>query len=128
MGIVYDTITGSKQDSKFLGFIAEQREPIRTEIFKYLKDPNNLSADEQHFQEHYTMLYDYPERGGKYIRPGLLLCATLACSGQIPDALKTAAAMEVSEDWILIHDDFQDNLSNAGANLRFRRYTVMNSQ
>ena len=104
----YDTITGKKQDSKFLEFIANQRDPIRNEIFKYLKDPNTLSDNQLHLKDHFEMIYDYPERGGKYVRPGLLLCATYACNGKIEDALKSAAAMEISEDWILIHDDFED--------------------
>jgi geranylgeranyl diphosphate synthase type II len=73
-----------------------------------LKDPNQLSTNEIQFKDHYEMIYDYPERGGKYIRPGLLLCTTVACGGEILDAITTAAAMEVSEDWILIHDDIQD--------------------
>jgi geranylgeranyl diphosphate synthase type II len=67
-----------------------------------------MNKDELQFKEHYEMLFDYPSRGGKYIRPGLLLCGTLGCGGSINDAMKTAAAMELSEDWILIHDDFQD--------------------
>ena len=108
MGIIYDTITGEKHESKFLKFLDSQRELIRSEIFKYLKDPNDLDPSEVSLKEHYSMLADYPTRGGKYIRPGLLLCGTIACGGKVNDALKSAAAMEVSEDWILIHDDFQD--------------------
>lgn len=104
----YETITGDKKDSKFLGFIEQHRAMIGTEIFKYLRDPSTLNADEQHLLEHYKMIYDYPSRGGKYIRPGLLLCSTFAHGGAIQDAIKSAAAMELSEDWILIHDDFQD--------------------
>ncbi len=108
MEITYDTITGVKQTSKFLEFLADHRETIRREIFEYLKDPSKLNENELPLKEHYEMLYDYPSRGGKYVRPGLLLLTTLACNGKIADALKTAAAMELSEDWILIHDDFQD--------------------
>ncbi len=108
LGITYDTITGEKIESKFLGFIAKQRNLIHDEIFKYLKNPGELKENELQLKDHYSMLYDYPSRGGKYIRPNLLLCATLACGGKIENALKTAAAMEVSEDWILIHDDFED--------------------
>jgi geranylgeranyl diphosphate synthase type II len=108
LGIIYDTITGEKQNSKFLGFLSDHRDTIRAEIFKYLKDPTKLNSDEQSLKTHYEMILDYPDRGGKYIRPGLLLCGTLACNGNILDSMKSAAAMEVSEDWILIHDDFQD--------------------
>ncbi len=108
LGQIYDTITGRRQESKFLKFLAEHREMIRREIFKYLKDPDSLHNEELSLKEHYKMINEYPIRGGKYIRPGLLLCSTLACGGNLQDALKTAAAMELSEDWILIHDDFED--------------------
>jgi geranylgeranyl diphosphate synthase type II len=108
LGISYDTVNGDKKESKFLGFITQHRSAIRNEIFKYLKDPNILNDNEIHLKEHYEMLYDYPSRGGKYVRPGLVLCAVLACGGAITDALTTSAAMELSEDWILIHDDIED--------------------
>jgi geranylgeranyl diphosphate synthase type II len=108
LGIVYDTITGEKQESNFLGFLSEHREKIRAEIFKYLKDPDKLKRSEKSLKVHYDMISDYPLRGGKYIRPGLLLCGSIACGGNLQDPIKSAAAMEVSEDWILIHDDFQD--------------------
>ncbi|MCK5561689.1 MAG: polyprenyl synthetase family protein, partial [Thermoplasmata archaeon] len=108
MGISYDTVKGERKESKFLGFITQHRTAIRNEIFKYLKNPNILNDNEIQFKEHYEMLYDYPSRGGKYVRPGLVLCAVLACGGAITDALTTSAAMELSEDWILIHDDIED--------------------
>jgi geranylgeranyl diphosphate synthase type II len=108
LGTAYDTITGEHKESKFLSFIAEHRDTIREEIFNYLTDPDNVDESKIQLQEHYKMLYDYPSRGGKYIRPGLLLCSVLACGGDIGSAIKSAAAMELSEDWILIHDDFQD--------------------
>jgi len=108
LDFTYDTILGEKKVSKFLEFIENHRSQIRDEIFKYLKDPVKLKNDEIHLKKHFEMLYDYPFRGGKYIRPGLLLCTTMAYGGKVNDAIKTAAAMELSEDWILIHDDFQD--------------------
>jgi geranylgeranyl diphosphate synthase type II len=55
------------------------------------------------------MVVDYPERGGKYVRPGLLLLSTHASGGEVENALISAAAMEISEDWLLVHDDFQDH-------------------
>jgi len=58
--------------------------------------------------EHYDLVGDYPKRQGKYIRPGLLLLMTDILGGSIEDSLDVAAAMQLSEDWILIHDDIQD--------------------
>jgi len=52
---------------------------------------------------------DYPERKGKYLRPTILCLITEALGGERSRALMTAAAMQVSEEWLLIHDDIEDN-------------------
>ena len=57
---------------------------------------------------HYRILRDYPERQGKYLRPALVLLANELFNGKENDAVLTAAAMQTSEDWILIHDDIED--------------------
>ena len=84
------------------------------EIRKYLKDPDYPSQfrtptrykkDADFF---WKTVKEYPERQGKYLRPTLLLLACEAMGGNIQKALKTASAMQISEDWLLIHDDFED--------------------
>lgn len=60
------------------------------------------------FDEHWTIASDYPTRRGKYLRPILVLLMAEAISGSSEKALYTAAAMQMSEDWILIHDDWED--------------------
>jgi len=57
----------------------------------------------------YDMVRDYPARGGKYLRAGLVLLACEAFGGDPAKAVRTAAAMEASQNWILIHDDIQDH-------------------
>lgn len=57
---------------------------------------------------HFTMVNDYPKRKGKYIRPTLLLLTAQAMGFSLDQALPTAAAMQLSEDWILNHDDIED--------------------
>lgn len=84
------------------------------EIEKHLKDPRFPKAFEipdkykklQHF--HWNLVREYPERKGKYIRPTLVRLAAEAMGTNTQNTAKTAAAMQVSEDWILIHDDFED--------------------
>ena len=56
-----------------------------------------------------NIISDYPARLGKYVRPTLVLLSASSMGFPIKKALLTAAAMQVSEDWILIHDDFEDN-------------------
>ena len=85
------------------------------EIQKYLTDPiypkafripNKYQKDAAFY---WKIVKDYPERQGKYLRPTLLLLTAEASGGTVKKALKTAAAMQLSEDWLLIHDDIQDH-------------------
>jgi len=59
-------------------------------------------------QFHQKMVSEYPERQGKYLRPTLVLLAASAMGFSEKKAIKTAAAMQISEDWILNHDDIED--------------------
>ena len=85
------------------------------EINKYLKDPvyptqfripNKYKKD---VDLYWKINREYPLRQGKYLRPTLLVLTCEAMGGKIKDAVKTAAAMQMSEEWILIHDDIEDN-------------------
>lgn len=60
-------------------------------------------------QKHYEIIADYPNRQGKYFRPGLVLLSTQMYGGNTQDALLPAAAVQISEDWLLIHDDVEDH-------------------
>ncbi|GAA5511588.1 octaprenyl diphosphate synthase [Deinococcus carri] len=61
-----------------------------------------------------AMLRDYPQRGGKGIRSELLLASARA-HGAGPGtpawegALWLAAALELFQNWVLIHDDIEDD-------------------
>ncbi len=57
---------------------------------------------------HFDMTTDYPKRKGKYLRPSLLLLTAQSMGVNLEQALITAAAMQISEDWILGHDDVED--------------------
>lgn len=108
MGLSYDTVDGETKESPFLEFLANNRQPIRDEIFKFMPSPDEIAKKKFGLDKHWEMVVDYPKRGGKYVRPGLLLLSCQASGGDISNAMTAAAAMEVSEDWLLIHDDFED--------------------
>jgi geranylgeranyl diphosphate synthase type II len=57
---------------------------------------------------HFNMVSDYPHRKGKYLRPTLVLLTAQAMGFDLNSAIPTAAAMQISEDWILGHDDIED--------------------
>jgi geranylgeranyl diphosphate synthase, type II len=91
----------------------------RPDVFKLLK---SLKADvdrvifeflpEKHETPEIDLLYrmmrDYPSRTGKGLRPGLLLIFNRAFGGDDNRAINTAAALELFQNWIVIHDDIED--------------------
>jgi len=56
----------------------------------------------------YTMMRDYPERPAKGMRPYLCVTSCKAFGGSEDLCLLTAAAIELFQNWILIHDDIED--------------------
>ena len=85
------------------------------EIEKYLKDPTyptQFSIATKFKKEvdfYWKINKTYPERKGKYLRPTAVLLIAEAMGVKTEDTIKTAAAMQLSEEWILIHDDIMDN-------------------
>jgi len=81
--------------------LKELQPPVWKEVQKYL--PHKTPKD------FYDIIADYPHRLGKYFRPGLVLLSTQMYGGKKQKAITTASAMQVSEDWLLVHDDFLDH-------------------
>lgn len=59
--------------------------------------------------EHYTIMRDYIDRQGSYRRPGLVLLTGQMFGTSVNQILLPAAAQQLSEDWILMQDDTQDD-------------------
>ncbi|KGQ21197.2 polyprenyl synthetase family protein [Thermus filiformis] len=55
-----------------------------------------------------ALLLDYPRRGGKALRGLLTLYSALAHGAPLERALPVAAALELFQNWVLIHDDIED--------------------
>lgn len=72
-------------------------------VFCQIK-PKYQSLSDLHFQ----IVSDYPKRKGKYLRPTLLMLTAQSLGFDLNKALPTASAMQISEDWILNHDDIED--------------------
>lgn len=81
--------------------LAKLKKSVWREIQKYLPSKPPYA--------HYRMIREYPSRQGKYFRPGLVLLAAEMFGGNPKRAILTAAAMQTSEDWLLIHDDIEDH-------------------
>src|SRR5262245_21070989 len=56
----------------------------------------------------YDLLADYPQRGGKMMRPSLCIATARAFGARLEDALRTAVAIELLHNALLIHDDIED--------------------
>ena len=96
--------------------MAEKKEKVWPLIKKYLDKlidfpdfceiPRKYSSIAEFHQK---IVAEYPERKGKYLRPSLVLLTASAMGFPEEKVLQTAAAMQVSEDWILNHDDIEDD-------------------
>jgi geranylgeranyl diphosphate synthase type II len=56
----------------------------------------------------YDLLADYPHRGGKMMRPSLCIATARAFGASLDEALRTAVAIELLHNALLIHDDIED--------------------
>jgi geranylgeranyl diphosphate synthase, type II len=56
----------------------------------------------------YDLLSDYPQRGGKMMRPSLCIATSRMFGAPIEHAIRTAVAIELLHNALLIHDDIED--------------------
>lgn len=57
----------------------------------------------------YDLAREYPARGGKRFRPALLLLCTALAGGDPARALPSAVALELFQNFALVHDDIEDD-------------------
>jgi len=81
-------------------------EAIREAIDETLPPPQAAARSE--LARYARLLRDYPERGGKMLR-GQLVVLTARAYGDDSAALPVAAALELFQNWVLIHDDIEDD-------------------
>jgi len=86
----------------FKAVLEEKKKITYDEIDKYLSIYSEPAG-------HYAAVKEYPSRKGKALRPTLVLLSCEAFGGNLSKAVKTAASMQTSEDWILTHDDWEDD-------------------
>lgn len=73
----------------------------RTALMEYLPEqsPNRYL---------YNLVADYPMRGGKMMRPSLCIATARAFGADREEAVRSAVALELLHNALLIHDDIQD--------------------
>lgn len=80
------------------------KDAVDTFILNYLPKTSEIKE----IQLLYNMMRDYPSRPGKGLRSSLCIFTCESFGGDKEKAIRTAAALEVFQSWILIHDDIED--------------------
>ncbi len=86
-------------------------EKYGTEVHELLLDYLPASHQIAEVDTLYKMMREYPSRKGKMIRPVLCMLTAEAFGEDYKKALVSAAGLELFQNWILIHDDIEDNSS-----------------
>ncbi len=87
----------------------DYRETVRTAIAQFIDELLPKSHPTLEIDLLYQMMRDYPQREGKLIRGSLLMLCAQAYGASQADALPLAAALELFQNWVLIHDDIEDD-------------------
>jgi geranylgeranyl diphosphate synthase, type II len=74
---------------------------VRKELQRYL----SKREPRRHL---YDPVADYPLRGGRMLRPALLIACARAFGADLASALNTAVALELIHNAFLVHDDVED--------------------
>ncbi len=88
----------------FFEILKGYKELVDKHIFDILPQSHDIPEIDNLFE----MINDYPRRGGKGLRPSILMMFCEAFGGDIEKSLNTAAALEIFQNWIVIHDDIED--------------------
>ena len=120
------------ESQNFLEILKNYRDQVSPVVNKYIAESLTfpeycqISPEYQYLLDFQKQLIsEYPKRLGKYLRPTLLISTALSMGLKIEDALLSAAAMQLSEEWILIHDDIEDeSLERRGAPALQKMYST----
>lgn len=91
------------------------REHVWSEILPYLPDDQDIFSES---------IREYPLRQGKYLRPGLVILSCEMFGGKESESRLTAAAMQLSEEWLLVHDDIEDHSEERRSTEKEKKLTL----
>lgn len=80
---------------------------LASQVVSALSDP--ATAPDAEIARFRALQRDYPRRGGKGIRGRLVGLSAIAHGATREDALPAAAALELFQNWVLVHDDVEDD-------------------
>src|SRR5690349_20744595 len=102
MDAIDSTLLGDPENRLVEDVLSEYGELTRRHLRDYLPDPE---ADSYLFE----LIGDYPQRGGKMLRPALCIAAARAFGATPEDAVGSAVSIELMHNALLIHDDIEDD-------------------
>ena len=92
------------ESANLQGLLRSNKKMFDATILQFLP----TSSDTKEIQTLYEMMRDYPSRGGKGLRGTLCLLWCELFGGKPSRAVVSASALELFQNWILIHDDIED--------------------
>ena len=93
--------TAAVDDDVVVDVLREYGELTRTALREYLQP----REPDRHL---YAPAADYPQRGGRMLRPSLCIATARAFGAPVEDAVRSAAALELLHNAFLVHDDVED--------------------
>ena len=96
------TVAAADEDLDLVPRVLEEYgELTRVHLCRYL-------APREPRRHLYNLVADYPRRGGRMLRPSLLIATARAFGASLEDAVGSAAALELLHNGFLVHDDIED--------------------
>lgn len=107
--------------NRLLSILEENKRIVDEFIFQFLPKEHEIPE----INSLYAMMRDYPSRKAKGLRSTLCMTVCEAFGGNPKLALITAAALEIFQNWILIHDDIEDDSDmRRGAPTLHKKYGI----
>lgn len=94
-------MTAASAEDPVRGVLEEYGQATRVALAEYLRP----REPRRHL---YSLVADYPRRGGRMLRPSLCIATARVFGAAIEDAVHTAAAIELLHNAFLVHDDVED--------------------
>ncbi len=91
----------SPEEELVPGILREYGDVTRVALCDYLR-PRRPQ------RELYSMVADYPRRGGRMLRPSLCIATARAFGATVEEAVHSAVALELLHNAFLVHDDVED--------------------
>ncbi len=84
-------------------------DPLAERLHRAVLNLLPAPPDEPDLAHFASLMREYPSRGGKRMRGKLVIRSTAAHGGDSDAALVVAAALELFQNWVLVHDDIEDD-------------------